>query len=303
VRKFPGALLFLAVVTSVCWGKEPYRVGFAQDTMANEWRVKQVEEFRAALAPYGHIRVIASDGKGETALQFSNIEDMISRKVDVLVASPMNASAMTPVISKAYAAGIPVVLLSRKIEGESYTTYIHPKNSQIGAEAARFIAERLKGKGRVLMFKGLPPALSGNSRGQGVLEVMREYPGVSVTERRADYLEGEAIKVMEEVLKQGIRFDAIFAQSDSMALGAIKTLQNYGIDPRPLVIVGVDFVAEAKRMMQEGLLDATFVNPTGGREGAEAVLKILSGETPPREITIVSPMVTPEKAGQYEPIY
>lgn len=296
------SLIFL--LTLVFGGSEkPYVVGFVQDSLKNKWRIAQVEQFRAALERYPDITLKVVESGGSTARQIANIEEMAASGIDVLVTSPRNALAMTPLLSSVYRAGTPVVLLSRGINSSDFTAFRHADDYRIGKASGRYIAEKLKGRGTVLMLKGVPGTTTVLNRTKGFLDVIRHYPKITVIERIGNYLSGDAIKEVEDVLNKKIAFDAIYAQSDSMALGAIMALRSHGVDPKPLVITGVDYITQGRELILSGELDATFTYPTAGKEGAAAVRAILDGKKVEKEVIIDSVMVTRKNVMRYKPIF
>ena len=299
------AVIFGFFLLSLLWGGEKkYVVGFVQDSLKNQWRIAQVEQFKAALAAHPDITLKVVESEGNTALQIANIEEMAASGIDLLVTSPRDAEAMTPVIGAVYRKGIPVVLLSRGISSQEFTTYLHPDDYAIGQASARFIAGKLQGSsGTVLMLKGVPGATTAINRTRGFLDVIKGYPKIRVIERTANYLSGDAIKETEEILSENRVPDAVYAQSDSMAIGAIMVLKTHGIDPKKLVITGIDYISGVKELIQSGELDATFVYPTGGREGAQTVRDILDGKKVQKEVIIDSVMITRENIGRYSPIF
>lgn len=302
MKPYPLVLLFFSCVALMTAG-EKFTVAFAQDTMTNDWRASQVNDVKEALQAYSDIRFIYTDAQKETSRQIKDIEDLAAAGIDVLISSPRDADIMTPILSDVYKKGIPVILLSRKIKGDDYTTYIHPDNKAIAGKAARFIADKLGNKGTVLMLKGVPSASSAISRSRGFYDEMKKHPGITVIEKTANYLRGDAIKTMEELMAEGHLIDGIFAQSDSMAVGAIMVLQKYGVDTKKMVIVGIDYVKEGRELIRQGLMDASFKNPTGGQEAARAAAEIVHGREVPREIIIDSVMVTEENVNRIEPIF
>jgi ribose transport system substrate-binding protein len=279
-------------------------VGFAQDTMANDWRIAQVRELEQAFQNYSFIKFFYTDAKGDTATQIKDIEDMISQNVDVLITSPRDAKMMTPVISKAYKKGIPVVLISRRIESEDFTIFIHPDNKQIGKKAAAYIAGKLRGKGNVFILQHIPTTTPAIHRTESFFEEIGKYKGIEIAGMKvANSLRADAIKMTEEALREGLEFDAIYAQSDSMASGARLALKKAGIDPGKIVIVGIDYIKEAREAIRKGEQAASFTYPTGGKEGAEFTLKILQGKTVPKEYIIESATITKENVETEEPIF
>lgn len=279
-------------------------VGFAQDTMANDWRAAQVYELQRALAAYPFITFRHTDAGGQTAQQIIDVENLLAQGVDLLVTSPRDIKAMTPIIAKVHARGVPVVLLTRRVEGDQYTAFVGNNDRQIGSRAARFLIEKTGGKGRVVMLRGVPTATTAIDRAEGFLKELATARGMTlVADKAGNYLRSDSIKAMDEVIAQGIKFDAIFAQSDSMATGARLALKKAGVDLRGVRIVGIDYIREAQDAIRAGEQDASFVYPTLGKEGAEVIIKILKGETVPKDVIIQSDVVTRDNVDRAKPVF
>lgn len=284
--------------------KQSYVVGFAQDTLANDWRTAQVNQLMSALIPHKGIRFVYSDAQGQTAKQVMDIEDFVQQKVDVLVTSPRDARMLAPAVSQAYKKGIPVVLLSRSIESDDYTILIAPDNYAIGQQAGRYIRQVKSGKANILMLRGVETSSTAIARTQGFEDEIKHHPEMKiVADRAANYLRADAIRAVDTVLQEGIKFDAIYAQSDSMASGARVALKHAGIDPKTIIIVGIDYIREAKEAIRSGEQAASFTYPTGGKHGGEYILKILKGEKVPKKVVIDSLMVTKDNVDEVEPIF
>ena len=284
--------------------ERPVVIGFAQDTMANDWRLAQAEALRKAFAPYPHIRFVVTDGHGDTARQIRDIEDLANMKVDILIASPRDTVLMTPVLTDVYNSGIPVLLVTRKTQNDAYTSFIAPDDAAIARDAARYLAQTLGGKGRILMLQGVPTATTVITRTRAFEEELRRFPGIKVVATKVgNYLRSDAIRAVEEVVQKGVRFDAIYAQSDSMAAGARIALREAGIDPRSVPTVGIDYIAEARQAIRDGEQSASFVYPTCARETAAAALAILNGKKVPRHIVVQSKLVTRDNVDRVAPIF
>ena len=272
--------------------------------MANDWRVAQVREVEKGLQGRSNIHFFNTDAQGETARSILNIENMIEMDVDILIASPRDAKVMTPALDKAHEKGIKVVLLSRRGTSEKYTSFIHPDNEKIARHAARFIAGQLRGKGNILILQGVPTASTAIIRTNAFLEEMKQYPDLHIVAiKPANYLRSDAAIVMEEVIGQGLEFDVIYAQSDSMAGGARMAMEKAGLDPADCLIVGIDYIAEAREAIKNKRQSATFTYPTGGRECAEIILDIVQGKDVPREIILDSVLVTSENVHLVDPVF
>ena len=136
------------------------------------------------------------------------------------------------------------------------------------------------------------------------MEAIKRYPDIEIAAiRRADSLRGMAIQVVDQALAEGLKFDAIYAQSDSMAAGARIALEKAGIDPGSIPTVGIDYINEAREAIQQGKQAASFTYPTFGKAGAEAAIKILSGKPVPKEVVVESMQVTRDNVDQVPPIF
>lgn len=284
--------------------KKTYFVGYAQDTMANDWRAAQVRELQQEFNKHPHIRFIYTNANGHTAKQIQDMEDLVYQKVDVLMTSPRDAVLSTPVISKIYKSGTPVVLITRDIKSKDYTSLVAPDDIAIARNAARYLAKKMNYTGNILMLRGVPTATTAIARTEGFISEIKKYPKLKIiASRDANYLRAEAIKVVESVLAEGQRFDAIYAQSDSMASGARIALQKAGIKPESKIIVGIDYIKEARDAIRNGQQAASFLYPTSGKQAVQAVIRILQGKKVAKRIVVESQMITRENVEKIEPIF
>jgi len=296
--------VLLAAAVAVAAEPHPLSIGFAQDTLANDWRLAQAEGLRAALAGQPGVSLTITDGHGDTARQVRDIEDLIYRKVDVLIASPRDGLAMTPVLSAAQRGGTPVILLTRLINGTDYTSFIAPDDAAIARSAARYMAAQLKGKGNILMLQGVPTATTAIARTEAFQAELKQHPGIRISASKVgNYLRADAIRAVEEVIQQGVPFDAIYAQSDSMAAGARIALRKAGRHPGQLLIVGIDYIAEAREAIRRGEQSASFTYPTCAAEAAAVALAIGRGEQVPKRVVVDSVMVTRDNVERIQPIF
>jgi ribose transport system substrate-binding protein len=314
MKTIASAGVFLAALLTLVLGMSPARaadkqgrvftVGFAQDNMANDWRAAQVRAVADALAAHPNIRFIHTDAKGSVAKNVLDVEDLIDRGVDLLMASPRDPAAMSPVLSKAYQDGIPVVLLTRRMIGDDYTAFVSPDDAAIAAQAAEQVAKALKGKGKVLVLQGVPTASTAIKRTEGFLSAIKAHAGIDIVAvKPANYLRANAIKVIQAMLEKGEKFDAIYAQSDSMASGARVALEAAGIDPVSVPIVGIDYIPEARDAIRAGTQAASFTYPTCGKEAAALAVRILNGERVPRQVEVPSVMVIRDNVDAVETIF
>lgn len=278
-------------------------VGFVQANSLDPWRqVFNQELMDAAKAHSNEFTVDMKDGGGKSDQQIGAVENMIAQNVAALLISPHESEPLTKVCEQAYDKGIPVVLLDRKIVGDKYSSWIGGDNKKIGAEVAEFIGTKLNGKGTVLMILGVATASATIERRDGAMEVWKaKYPEIKVEfSKPCDYQRNAARNFMENHLTQGRHFDAIYAQNDEMAIGALKALEQAGY-AKPRVIVGVDAVQkEIVDLIKDGKIDATFLYPNPGPTAVEVAAKLLMKQPVEKEIVLPTVMVTKDTAGEFE---
>lgn len=295
--------MLFAVPRAAFAEEETFLVGFAQDDMAGDWRAQQVFELERALKKYPSVKFIYTDAKGQVAKSVADIESLRDMGVDLLVVSPQSA-VLSPVISSIYKSGTPVVLLTRHIQSGDYTTFIAPDDYSISQAAADEIAKSLGGKGDVLIIQGLPTASTAIDRTQGFLDQLKNYKNINIVAiEPGNYNRADAIKVVGETLEKGIHFDAIYAQSDNMAIGARIALRVFDIDPKTVPIVAIDYILQARDAIKAGEQVASFTYPTCAKEASDVIWDILQGRAVDKKITVPSQKVTASNVDKIEPVF
>lgn len=289
------------MITTVSFAKT-YTVGFAQDTLKNDWRLAQVNELKAALSKHDDIQLLVKNAESKVSKQILHIEQFIKDGVDFIVTSPIEQHITATVLEKAMQKGIHVILIDRRVQGDAFSTFIAPDNKLIAKEAGGFLVDKLDQKGVILMLQGIENASATTLRDEGFMEVANKYPKIKVIKKRANFLRNDAIKVMEEVYEQGVHFDAIYSHSDSMLVGARKVMKRLG-KPLDIPMVGIDYIQEAKEAILQGEQTASFIYQTSAKEGAKAIVDIINGKLPKKEQTLDTVMVTKENVQTLKPIF
>jgi len=263
-------------------------IGISQDSMNHPFRVAMVEQnVKYAQENYKDVEVITTDAQNSSSKQVSDVEALLSRKIDVLVISPITSDALTPIVKKAMDSGVPVVTLDRKVNTE-VTLHIGGNNHSIGKTAGEYLTKALEGKGKVIEIQGTAGASPTIERSNGFRETLGEGIEI-VAEQHADYLREPALKFMEDMLQRYGKgeIQAIYAHNDEMALGAIQALKSANrLDE--VKVIGVDGQNSAIASIQEGELLATFTYPFCAPEGIQYAYKIAKGEEVPKEIELES---------------
>lgn len=197
-----------------------YVVGVSQCS-DDEWREQMNKEIRREALFYPGVKIDIRTAKDNNAQQIADIESLIGEGVDLLIVSPNEADAITPVIEKAYNKGIPVVLVDRKIRSDKYTAYVGADNYEIGRQVGSYIAERLQGKGNLVEVAGLKASTSALERHRGLMDALRETPDIKlIASADAAWLRVPAEKAFGDILSKFPDIDMVFAHNDRMAAGA-----------------------------------------------------------------------------------
>ena len=277
-------LALLALLLSACSTKKSYFIGVSQCS-EDSWRTKMNSEIRRESYLYDNVRVEFASAKDDNRVQIAQIERFIEQGADLIIVSPNEAKALTPVINKAFDRGVRVVLVDRKSASDKYTAFIGADNVAIGRAVGRFVGEHLGGKGRVMELQGLRGSSPAMERDSGFREALAHYPQIKVVANAyADWFAQKAESEAERMFKDVGGADLVFAQCDRMGIGAHQATQKLGI--KGVKIVGVDALptpGDGIEAVKNGTFLATFVYPTHGDEVLKLAMNILEGRPFQRE--------------------
>ena len=279
---------FLLLFISSCSKSEhDFIIGVSQCS-DDEWRNRMNDEIKREALFYPNLKI---EIKKE---QIEDIEEFISEGVDLLIVSPNEAKAITPVVEKAYDGGIPVVLVDRKIASDKYTAFVGGDNYLMGEQVGTYIANRLNGKGRIVELTGLKGSTPALERHKGMNDVLKNFPSIEIIATAdAAWLKANAENKFDSILSIYKDIDLVFAQNDPMAAGAYETARKKGRE-KEMLFVGVDALAGEKlgvELVTDSILDATFIYPTGGDKAIQVAMNILEKKKYERENLLSSALV------------
>lgn len=284
--------------------KDSYLIGMSQANKGEPWRQAMNDQIAAAAAEHENIEVVFADAAQDNAKQVADVEGFIQQGVDLIIISPNEAAPLTDVVAKACAEGIPVIVLDRKVNGDEYTMWIGADNTVIGTEAGSYAATWCEENGfdpcLVGEIRGLEGSTPAQERGDGFRTGLEANPAAEiVASQNADWLRERAMPVSQSMLQANPDLNVIYAHNDPMAEAAIISAGNLGIDLENVLVIGIDGLPTPDggvRSVIDGRIDVTFVYPTGGAEAIDWAVRILDGETPPREVVLQTITVTPDNA-------
>ena len=290
-------LALLALLLSACSTKKSYFIGVSQCS-EDSWRTKMNSEIRRESYLYDNVHVEFASAKDDNRVQIAQIERFIEQGADLIIVSPNEAKALTPVINKAFDRGVRVVLVDRKSASDKYTAFIGADNVAIGRAVGRFVGEHLGGKGRVMELQGLRGSSPAMERDSGFREALAHYPQIKVVANAyADWFAQKAETEAERMFKDVGGADLVFAQCDRMGIGAHQATQKLGI--KGVKIVGVDALptpGDGIEAVKNGTFLATFVYPTHGDEVLKLAMNILEGRPFQRETILQTGVIDANNA-------
>ena len=173
-------LLFSALLLTACHASRPhFTVGVSQCS-DDAWRQKMNNEMQTEALLYDNLELEIRSAGGDSERQIADIRHFIEQGVDLLIVAPNEAIPVTPVVEEAYARGIPVIVVDRKILSDHYTAYIGADNYRIGKIIGEYVASQLGGRGEVIELTGLSGSTPAIDRHQGFVNALKNHPGIRV---------------------------------------------------------------------------------------------------------------------------
>ena len=288
------SILCLAGILMSCTQKHTrYRIGVSQCS-DDEWRHKMNNEIVREALFYDGVEVEIRTAKDNNRNQIADIKYFIDKKVDLLIVAPNEAAAITPVVEKAYRQGIPVVVIDRKILSDKYTAFVGADNYEIGKDVGQYILNRLHGKGKVLEITGLEGSTPAMERHKGLTDVLKEEPGIEITASvDGAWLQSVAGEKMDSVFQTNKNIDLVFAQNDRMAIGAYLSARQQQLE-KEMLFVGINALPGKEYGVEQiinGVLDATFIYPTGGDKVVQVAMDILEKRPYERDTKLSTALV------------
>lgn len=297
-------LLWLSLI--LCFACSPgkkekkYVIGVSQCSMTDIWRQSMIRDMEVEALNHPEIELVVMDAIQDNDTQISQIKGFIKKKVDLLIISSNETEPVTPVAVEAYRAGIPTIILDRKINSDEYTTYIGADNYEIGRSIGMYISSLIKGETTILEIWGRRGSSSATERHQGFVDAMSIDPNVKIRELDGYWYRKNAY---EEVLKlDSIEdVDIVFAHNDMMALGAREAIEERDSSlVRHVEFIGVDGLLGGGlgvEAVAQGKLDASFYYPTGGGVAIKVAWQILSGQAYTKKYALSTAMIDKTNAG------
>ncbi|MES2523683.1 MAG: substrate-binding domain-containing protein [Gemmatimonadota bacterium] len=281
-------------------------VALVLKTLNNPFFVDMEAGAKAAADSLGFELIVqAPDRETDVERQMQIVENLLQRRISVLALVPNGSVELVPVIAKANAANIPVIIVDSRVDSAALAaanattvTFIGSDNEDGGRVAGTFLGERLKGAGRVVVLEGIPGHESGDARLRGFRSAIARTPGITiVASQTANAERDQAFNVMQNLLQSNANISGVFACNDVMALGAVEAIAAAG-RAGEIAVVGFDAQDDARKAITEGRMAGTIAQSPRemGRMAVLTAARIIKGEAVPKEQPVPIALVKAESA-------
>lgn len=230
------------------------------------------------------ITVIAVDAKGDSATQVSQIQDLITRKIDALIYIPAGATAASVPVKAAKAAGIPVVNVDRNTDDPPGDTFIATDSVAASKALGEWVCKATGGKGKVGIIQGQLGTTPEIDRDNGFNQALSACPGLQVVAKQDSkmWMQDEGFAIAQDMLQKNPEISIFYGRADALALGAAQAVKVSNVDHKVWVI-GFDGDVAGLKAVQAGTLDATATQVTQkmGRMAIDSAVKLIKGEKVP----------------------
>ncbi|MFF0057505.1 substrate-binding domain-containing protein [Streptomyces microflavus] len=303
--KFAGAALAVAVVV----GGVSYfnsgssggttKVGMSLSTLNNPFFV-QMKDGAQAEAKKAGIDLTVTDAQNDASQQANQLQNFTSSGVSSIIVNPVDSDAVGPGVHSANKADIPVIAADRGVNKADTATLVASDNVAGGKLAADALADKLGGKGSIVILQGTAGTSASRERGAGFAEGLKAYPDIKVVAKQpADFDRTKGLDVMTNLVQSHPGLTGVFAENDEMALGAVKALGSKA--GTSVSVVGFDGTPDGLKAVGAGTLYASVAQQPSelGRIAVQNAVKAAKGDTVEKTVKVPVKVVTRENVADF----
>lgn len=264
-------------------------IGLSISTQNNPFFVTLAEGAKKAAKQAG-VPLTVVDASNDATKQVSDIEDLVSKNVSVLIVNPVDSDAVTGAVEAAIAKGVRVISVDRVVNGVDIDCQIASDNVAGAELATQYIVDTLGENVKTAELVGTSGASAAIDRSQGFHNIADKKLKV-VASQTADFDRTQGMTVMENMLQADSSIQAVFAGNDEMALGAVEAISGAKKD---VLVVGFDATDDAIEAIKQGRMGATIAQQPAliGSTAVENAIKLTKDESIPKEIPVEVTLIT-----------
>jgi inositol transport system substrate-binding protein len=246
------------------------------------------------------------DARADVVKQLSQVESFIGQKVDAIVVNPVDTAATKRITEAAVKAGIPLVYVNRRPDDQNLpqgVATVASDDFEAGRMQMQYLADKLGGKGDIVILLGDLANNSTINRTKGVKEVLAKYPEIKVDQEQTGiWLRDKAMTLTNDWITQGRQFDAVVSNNDEMAIGAAMALKQAGVAKGSVLIAGVDGTPDGVRAVEKGeLVLSVFQDAKGQAYGSvETAMKMINKEPVEQAVWVPFQLITQDNAKDFK---
>ncbi len=283
------------------------KIGVSMSQFDDTWLtyLRESMDQKAKSMPDG-VTLQFEDARSDVVKQLSQVESFISQKVDAIVVNPVDTAATRKITEAAVKAGIPLVYVNRRpddLKLPKGVITVASNDLEAGEMQMQYLAEKMNGKGDIVILLGDLANNSTTNRTKGVKEVLTKYPNIKIDqEQTGTWSRDKGMTLVNDWLTQGRKFDAIVSNNDEMAIGAAMALKQAGVEKGSVLIAGVDGTPDGLRAVKKGdLAVSVFQDAKGQAVGSiDAAVKMARNEPVDQAVWVPYRLITPENVDQFK---
>ena len=261
------------------------KIGVSMSQFDDTWLtyLRESMDKKAKSYPEG-VQLQFEDARSDVVKQLSQVESFISQKVDAIVVNPVDTAATKKITEAAVKAGIPLVYVNRRPDDLNLpkgVVTVASNDLEAGQMQMQYLAEKMGGKGDIVILLGDLANNSTTNRTKGVKEVLTKYPNIKIEQEQSGiWSRDKGMTLVNDWLTQGRKFDAVVSNNDEMAIGAAMALQQAGVAKGSVLIAGVDGTPDGLNAVKKGsLLVSVFQDAKGQADGSiDTAVKMAKNE-------------------------
>ena len=283
------------------------KIGVSMSQFDDTWLtyLRESMDKKAKSLPDG-VTLQFEDARSDVVKQLSQVESFISQKVDAIIVNPVDTAATQRITKSAVAAGIPLVYVNRRpddLKLPAGVVTVASDDLEAGRMQMQYLAEKMGGKGDIVILLGDLANNSTTNRTKGVKEVLAKYPNIKIEqEQTGTWLRDKGMTLVNDWLTQGREFNAVVANNDEMAIGAAMALKGAGKDKGSVLIAGVDGTPDGLNAVKKGeMAVSVFQDAKGQADGSiDTAVKMVKKQPVEQAVWVPYRLITPENVDQFK---
>ena len=283
------------------------KIGVSMSQFDDTWLtyLRESMDKKAKSYPEG-VQLQFEDARSDVVKQLSQVESFISQKVDAIVVNPVDTAATKKITEAAVKAGIPLVYVNRRpddLKLPKGVVTVASNDLEAGEMQMQYLADKMGGKGDIVILLGDLANNSTTNRTKGVKDVLAKYPNIKIEqEQTGTWLRDKGMTLVNDWLTQGRKFDAVVSNNDEMAIGAAMALQQAGVAKGSVLIAGVDGTPDGLNAVKKGSLAASVFQDAKGQADGSIDTAVRMAKNEPVEPAVWVPfrLITPQNVDQFK---